>query len=352
MKSSLFIWLFTFCSFHFGLKLRSAPIVPSVNLSHYRAEDPMQGALRDISCFKEQGLTQFQIDSEYDKWFFNDPNRISSVLPEEFMDINIMTFNIRYPNPDDGFNYWPNRKELVASMIRYHDADILGIQEAFRSQLDELVVMLPDYAWVGVCRTSGDQNPNPDNEFSAILYKLERFDVLQNQTFWLSESPDIVGEAGWDAALPRIVTWAQFRDRRTDKTFFHFNTHFDHRGKEARAKSAQLLLNKITDIAGPSPVLISGDFNAVPESTPYQYLTAPQESERIYDALTLTESPHHGPLSTLTSGFKIAGVPGRRIDYIFIKNGVRILRHAILSDSWGGRLPSDHLPVLATCRIP
>ena len=333
-------------------RLHKVPIVPSVNLFHYREEDPMRGAYRDISWLREAGVTQFQIDSEYDQWFSNKQNIKKTLEEEASMDFNLMTFNIRYPNPADGINFWPNRKDLVASMIRYHDADILGIQEAFRSQLDELMEMLPGYSWLGLCRTSGDQSPEPDNEFSAILFKKDRFEVLEENTFWLSDSPESVGVAGWDAALPRIVTWAKFRDKYSGKSFFHFNTHFDHRGKQARQNSAKLLLERVNKVAGVNPVLVTGDFNAVPESLPYQVLTSFESPQKLSDALMLTESPHHGPLSTLTNGFKVAGVPGRRIDYIFIKNGVRVLRHAILSDSWGGRLPSDHLPVIATCRIP
>lgn len=259
----------------------------------------------------------------------------------------VMTFNIRLPNPDDGFNYWPNRKELVLSMIRYHEADLLGVQEAFRSQLDELSKGLPEFDWVGVCRTDGTAHPSPDNEFSAIFYRKSRFEVLLSGTFWLSEHPDKAGIAGWDAALPRIVTWAKFKDKATGKVFFHFNTHFDHIGKVARASSAHLVLSKIKEMAGTLPVLLTGDFNAQPTEEPILILTNPQHPDRVIDAITRSQLPHHGPTGTWTNAFLFPGMPGQRIDYVFIKNGIQVLKHAILSDSWSGRLPSDHLPVLA-----
>ena len=325
----------------------NVPVVPSVNLFHYRLEDPLKGGRRDIEWLKGLGVSQFQIDSDYDKWLLEKP----APSNDEYS-MKIMTFNIRYPNPEDGENYWPKRKELVASMIRYHGADMVGIQEAFRSQLDELMEMLPGFSWLGVCRTSGNKNPKPDNEFSAILYRNSRFRPQREGTFWLSETPDEVGVAGWDAALPRIVTWAQFQDLASGKDFFHFNTHFDHRGKEARKNSAGLLLDKIKEFAGSDPVIITGDFNALPNSPPYQVLVTSEEDRRVEDAYFISETPHHGPDGTGTKGFKIPGVTGGRIDYIFRKNGVRILSHAILSDSWGGRLPSDHLPVLVECVIP
>jgi endonuclease/exonuclease/phosphatase family metal-dependent hydrolase len=262
--------------------------------------------------------------------------------------INVMTFNIRLPSPGDGFNYWPNRKELVASMIRFNEADLVGVQEAFRSQLDELTQMLPSYAWTGLCRTDGSRNPDPDNEFSAILYRKDRFELLEGETFWLSPDPSEVGSKSWDAALPRIVSWARFRDKQTQQEWYHFNTHFDHIGQQARLESARLILHKIKAIAKGKPVLLTGDFNCTPVEPPYRLLTA--EDSPLKDALYVSEMPHHGPMSTW-SGFQFPGVPDRRIDFIFINDQVRVLKHAILSDSWSGRFPSDHLPVLVQVAV-
>lgn len=265
--------------------------------------------------------------------------------------VNVMSFNIRFSNPNDGFNYWPNRKDLVASMIRYHEADIIGVQEAMRSQLDDLMALLPGYKWLGVCRTDGSTNPDPDNEFSAILYRTDRFEVLEEATFWLSEEPDRVGQKGWDANLPRITTWAHFEDKNNNQRFFHFNTHFDHIGKKARAESARLIRNKIQELAKDTPVVLTGDFNCVETDEPYLVLTDQKEDFHLLDALLVSEMPHHGPLATWTNSFQFPGVPGKRIDFIFVRNRVRVLKHAILSDSWSGRLPSDHLPVLARLKL-
>lgn len=263
----------------------------------------------------------------------------------------VMTFNIRYPNPADGFNYWPNRKDIAASMIRYHEADLIGVQEAFRFQLEDLMDLLPGYQWFGVCRTDGSKAPDPDGEFSAILYRTDRFELLEGNTFWLSETPEKVGIAGWDAALPRIVTWARFRDKNTDKIFYHFNTHFDHRGEQARRESAALIRKKITEIAGKAPVVLSGDFNATPTDAPYSELTDDHHPGYLLDALYQSEQAHHGPMGTWTNAFQFPGVQDRRIDYLFVKNNFKVRKHATLSDSWSGRLPSDHLPVIARLEI-
>lgn len=264
---------------------------------------------------------------------------------------NAMSFNIRFSNPGDGFNYWPNRKDLVTSMIRYHEAEIIGVQEAMRSQLDDLMTLLPGYKWIGLCRTDGTTSPEPDNEFTAILYNPERFKLLEQATFWLSEKPDEVGIKGWDAALPRTTTWAFFEDRNTGKRFYLFNTHFDHVGEQARAESARLIRAKIVEIAKEVPVVLTGDFNCVETDEPYRVLTDKKEASHLQDALFISKMPHHGPLATWTNSFQFPGVPGKRIDFIFVKNKVTVFKHAILSDSWSGRLPSDHLPVLATIKI-
>ncbi len=261
---------------------------------------------------------------------------------------SVMSFNLRLPAASDGYNYWPNRKELVASMIRYHEADFVGVQEAFRSQLDELTQMLPEYAWVGVCRSDGTQRPDPDDEFSAILYKKDRFEILQTETFWLSPQPSVPGSKGWDAAITRIVTWAHIRDKQNNRAWYHFNTHFDHVGKVARKESASLILDRINTIAGEAPVVLTGDFNCTPVDEPYRLLTA--KGSRLKDALYQSETPHHGPMSTW-SGFKFPGVQDRRIDFVFVNDKFRVLKHAILSESWSGRFPSDHLPVIAEIEI-
>jgi endonuclease/exonuclease/phosphatase family metal-dependent hydrolase len=264
----------------------------------------------------------------------------SSQTAGEADPLRVMTFNIRYDNSDDGPDAWPLRKELAASMIRFHGADVAGLQEALKGQIDDLQALLPGYAWLGVGRADGREA----GEYSPIFYRRDRFDVLGQETFWLSETPDVPGSKSWDAAIERVVTWAELRDLETDMRFLAVNTHFDHRGEEARARSAGLLVEKIAEIAGDLPVVLTGDFNAVQAAEPYRIL-----SDALSDALYVTEQPHHGPTSTW-AGFD-ALVPDRRIDYIFVNERMRVLKHAVLTDTWGDRYPSDHLPVLAEMTI-
>lgn len=261
--------------------------------------------------------------------------------------LTVMSFNIRYPNPGDGLHTWDKRRPLVKSLVSYHDPDIIGVQEAYRRQLEDWVKDMPQYAWYGVSRTDGSAHPDPDAEFSAIIYKRSRFEWLDGNTFWLSEDASAKGSTGWDAALPRIVTWSKFRDRDSGKDFFHFNTHFDHIGVIARKESARLLLLKVDLIAGGAPVIVTGDLNCSDVDDPYKILTDRSSSVHLDDAFTLSATPHHGPVASFAGSFTLEGLNDHRIDYIMVKNGWKVMKHAILSDSWHGQLASDHLPVLA-----
>src|SRR6186713_989688 len=145
-------------------------------------------------------------------------------------ELNVMTFNIRYNTKNDSLNAWPYRKDNAASQIKFHNVHILGVQEALYEQVIDLSQSLSQYKYVGVGRDDGIIK----GEYSAIFYDTAKLILLGSSTFWLSLTPDIPGSKSWDAAITRIVTWAKFTDKRRNRTFFVFNTHFDHIGKEAR----------------------------------------------------------------------------------------------------------------------
>jgi endonuclease/exonuclease/phosphatase family metal-dependent hydrolase len=257
--------------------------------------------------------------------------------------LRLLSFNIRYDNPGDAPNDWPARRDRVAGVIRFHRADAAGLQEVLVGQLRDLEARLPGYAWVGVGRSDGVEA----GEFSPIFYRTDRLELLESGTFWLSDTPEVAGSKGWDAALPRIVTWARFRHRVSDRSFVHFNTHFDHRGERARAESARLLRARIDGLGGEAPVALTGDLNAVPESTPLSTLLRCEEpSDCLRDGRVITEDPGYGPDGTYF-GFAVEPGPGRRIDYILVSRSFGVLRHGHLAESEAGFYPSDHLPVFA-----
>ncbi|HKP70097.1 MAG TPA: endonuclease/exonuclease/phosphatase family protein [Pyrinomonadaceae bacterium] len=255
--------------------------------------------------------------------------------------LRVMSFNIRYDEPRDGVNAWSNRKQKVADVIRFHKADLVGVQEALPTQLADLEKLLPDFAWCGVGRSDGKES----GEYSAILYHKSRFELQECKTFWLSETPDKPGSVGWDAALPRIVTWAKFKDRVASKTFYHFNTHFDHRGEKARTESASLILKKIGEIAGKSPFFLTGDLNVEESSDAYKTLKSGNSTTQLADAKYASVNGYFGGDSTFNEFKELQ--PGRKIDYIFVREGIRVVEHGALSDRWNGLWASDHLPVIA-----
>lgn len=253
--------------------------------------------------------------------------------------LNIMTFNIRLDVASDSLNNWKYRKENLASQVLYHQTNILGVQEALANQMEDLQELLRGYKHVGVPRDTSKWG-----ESSAIFYDSARLSLIEQSTFWLSENIYAKGKKGWDAALPRIVTFAKFRDNLTKKVFYVFNTHFDHMGKIARRESAKLLLKQIDRIAGLYPVIAMGDFNAHPSDEPIQIIEDTSNPLHLTDSKSVSATPHYGPTGTFT-GFKSAEVSDEPIDYIFIRNEVKVLKHATFSQSWNGRFSSDHFPV-------
>ena len=259
--------------------------------------------------------------------------------------LRVMTFNIRYDTPADGPNAWPLRRDWVAGLLRFHEVDVVGVQEALLRQLRDLDTRLPGFARVGVGRADGREG----GEFSAILYRADRLALLDSGTFWLSPTPEVPGSKGWDTAIERIATWARFRDRRTGCEHVHLNTHFDHVGEQARQESARLIRRRLASLARGLPVVVTGDLNADPRSVAYRALTRDTIADAIpplADAMTVSRAGHYGPTSTWTAFRAIE--PERRIDYVLVSPRVTVLTHGILPDAWDGRFPSDHLPVLAS----
>jgi endonuclease/exonuclease/phosphatase family metal-dependent hydrolase len=257
-------------------------------------------------------------------------------------ELNVMTFNIRLNTASDSMNAWPYRKDMVASQVLFHEAQIVGVQEALLDQMTDLQQRLPKYRYKGVGRDDGERK----GEFSAIFYDTTRLQALDSKTFWLSETPEWAGSKSWDAAITRIVTWIKFRDKKTKKIFYAFNTHFDHIGKIARRESAKLLLERIREIAGTAPVVVTGDFNSTPDDEPVQLIVDQSNSQHLVDSKGISLSPHYGPTGTFNA-FKGKEIDNQPIDYIFLKGTWKVLKHATISQTWDGRFASDHFAVVA-----
>lgn len=255
--------------------------------------------------------------------------------------LRVVSYNIRFDNPDDRDNVWANRKERVANVLRFHKTDIFCLQEALINQIHDLETEFPGFEYYGLGRDDGKEG----GEFCPVFYNKSRFKIIDKGTFWLSETPDVPGSKGWYADLPRIATWVKFIDLSDGSEFFVFNTHLDHISQNARDNGTALIIEKINKMVGDLPVVLTGDFNDRPKTKPYNNILDGGSHVLMFDARSYAKYPHHGPTFTFV-GWDFIGVPGKIIDYIFVNSKVSVTYHAILTDNWDGVYPSDHLPVL------
>jgi len=252
------------------------------------------------------------------------------------LDLKVLTYNIRYNNPGDSLNAWPNRKDEVVRLIRTHAPDVFCLQEALLGQVNDVASMMPGFDWVGVGREDGVNR----GEYAPVFYNSQKYQLKQQGWFWLSQSPHIPSKS-WDAALPRICTFVLLEDYENHKNFWVFNTHLDHEGEKARHESARLILRKIAELNEKKyPVVLTGDFNALPDDNPVRFIR-----RRLEDCREVSQTPAEGPAGTF-NGFDFNSPLTDRIDYIFADKNIIVKKYAIITYSREGRYPSDHLPVL------
>ena len=257
-------------------------------------------------------------------------------LQIQAQNLKVMTYNIRLDIEADGDNDWTHRKDFFSSQIQFYEPDIFGVQEAKPNQINDMETALPQYHNVGIGRDGIGKG-----ESSNIFYKKDRFKVVVSTTFWLSETPEKISK-GWDAQFNRVCTYALFKDTKTKKLFWVFNTHLDHMGDEARTNGILLILSKIKDLNTKNyPVLFMGDFNSQPTSERIIAL-----KKEMNDTREISEAKPFGPSGTF-NGFKHNEPVTTQIDYIFVSknNKFKVKKFAVLSDSKDLKYPSDHLPV-------
>jgi endonuclease/exonuclease/phosphatase family metal-dependent hydrolase len=249
-------------------------------------------------------------------------------------DVKVMTYNLRLDTTSDGENQWGNRKEFVAGLVQFYEPDFMGVQEALPNQMEYLDTNLPAYDFIGVGREEGGKG-----EHSAIFYNKSKFKVLQQSTFWLSQTPDKPSK-GWDAAYNRVCTYGLFENLKTRQKMWVFNTHLDHMGNTARMEGTKLVLQKIKELNKQNlPFVLTGDFNL--EDTD---VTIKQVETQLNDSKAVAKLVF-GPSGTFND-FKFSKPVTERIDYIFVpKTGIMVNKYAVLSESKDCKYPSDHLPV-------
>ena len=260
--------------------------------------------------------------------------------------LKVMTFNIRYDNPDDSLYAWPNRTKIICNFLKNENPDLLGMQEVLAHQYEFLDSVMTDYSSVGVGRTDGVKK----GEMNPIFFRKDRFELIRTRTFWLSDSSEIAGSMAWGADLPRIVTWTELSEKTTHEHFYFFNTHFAHDSDSARIMSSTLFLDKVDSIASGFPFVITGDLNMLISDKGYEILTGPYESVPLLsDTYAVSEKRPVGPAYTF-NGFSEKKKTGR-VDYIFVRNGMKVLEHRTFIKKEHGIYISDHWPVMATVSL-
>ena len=256
------------------------------------------------------------------------------------------TFNIRLQNGGDekaGVG-WSVRRDRVADYIKRNHIDVIGMQEVLHTQLEDLLQRLPEYDYVGVGRTDGATK----GEYSPVFFLKERFEVLEKGNFWLSETPDVPGSVGWDAALERIASYAKLRDKATGKVFMAVNTHFDHVGVKARRESAKLIMRKIQEIVGTRPAVVTGDFNVTEDDEAYTTMLGGEMVNgqlvncKFNDAYHMTPN-HTGTCYTWHQFCQIPPLKCEKIDFIFITPTIRV-NHSHIEVPNPAAMLSDHNP--------
>lgn len=250
--------------------------------------------------------------------------------------LKVMTYNIRLDVETDGDNAWEYRRNFLSDQIRFYEPDILGIQEGLPHQVVYLQEKLASYDSEGFGREGKGKG-----ESTHIFFKKDRFRKLHGQTFWLSATPDTIS-MGWDAACHRVCTAILLQENQSMQYFWVLNTHLDHMGELARVNGVALILQKIKTLnAEGYPVILMGDFNALPESEVVRTVTS-----ELIDSWSVVEGRPFGPEGTF-NGFRFQEPVRKRIDYIFLsaRDSWKVLKHAVLSDSRNLHYPSDHFPV-------
>lgn len=253
--------------------------------------------------------------------------------------LTVMSFNIRCGlcEPPENPHNWKKRKYFVAHLIKTHNPDVIGLQEAELFQVEDLVEMLDDYSWIGVGRDDGKDK----GEATAILFRTARLSLQGQQTLWLSQTP-LKPSLGWDAKFRRTLTIAKLLDAQSKQFLYAFNTHLDNEGEAARQEGAKLLLNEIAKIDTTAPVVVTGDFNFTATAKGYEIIT-----QTLADAEKISAAPALGGGKTF-NGFGENKEPDNKIDFVFVKKSMKVQSHQVDTTIYNNVYPSDHYPLIVT----
>lgn len=250
----------------------------------------------------------------------------------------IATYNLRYASNQKP-NAWPDRRPVMKALLDQYQPDLMGTQEGVYHQLKDIAADQPAYDWIGTGRDGGSRG-----EFMAIFYKRERFEPLEYDHFWLSDTPEVIASTTWGNTNRRMVTWVRFKDRRTGREFSFWNTHLDHQIQPAREKASELIKQRIAKTQSNLPLFLVGDFNAVAtENKAYDILA---KESGLTDTWFAAKERRNEDANSFT-GFGPLKREGKRIDWILSRGAMDVRATEIVTFEQGGQWPSDHFPIIA-----
>lgn len=261
--------------------------------------------------------------------------------------LTILTQNIRTTDSDttEGDpDHWPDRRPVLQDMLKETDPDVLGTQEVTWEQIPALDEVLAEtHQRLGMGREGGSHGEN-----CLLYFRKERFELLEWDQFWLSQTPEEIGSVGWDAQIPRIAVWARVRDQRTDGELILSVTHLDHQGPQAQVSGAELVAQRLHEAAGANtPIILMGDFNSEADnSDPWDRLTG-AGFEDAHDAAETIDGDDIGTFPNYQPAF----VGGPRIDWIMTQ-GMKINTYTVRDHEVDGVHASDHAYVQVVAEVP
>lgn len=283
------------------------------------------------------------------------PPRATAVSLDGSMELDLMTFNVRHEsNSDVGPRAWNQRIISCVQMIRDESPDIMGFQEALHGQVADLWASLPDYELIGSGRTDGSRK----GEYTCILFRRDRFVLVQQSIFWLSDTPNVPGSTSWGNHYPRMVCWAYLTDRSSGRAFYVYNTHWDHRNQTSREMSALTIAAHIDARSDKdAPVILLGDFNATGGNQALRFLTGKPSQlagkARQWDKQLI--ETYQALNSSVSNRTTLHFWRGKRdgllkVDHILVSKPASIIASSIRDQD--NPMVSDHFPVTATVRFP
>lgn len=258
-------------------------------------------------------------------------------------EIDALSFNIRFDTSKDGENAWPKRKEMVGQWVKSESPDVIGLQEALRHQIDDIKKVATAYSEYGVGRDDGKSR----GEHCTILYLKKRFSLDKSDcgTFWFSDTPEKVASKSWGNEIPRICTWARFIEKKTEKGFYVYNVHYDHRSQPSRLGASELIIQRISKRKRSNePIILMGDFNASENNPAIKIFK--DEPLNLVDTFRVVK-PDEKMVKTF-HGFRGGSFSGGKIDHVFMlpKMG-KVSSAEIVRFNKEKRYLSDHYPVRA-----